>query len=227
MSEVVKITPQETIIAERLRSQWRVLVQSVGGNPHLVDTEFAKMIREYQSGDGRSYHGLSHIGKTDEMLNRYSHLSRNFVALKFAGDGHDVIYVPGSETNEKDSANFMEGIMTRLEMPDPTIAETGRIILLTKEHKTTDDDIDGKIMIDTDFAIFASSEAEYDAYAQGIWQEYVGSEKVTEKAFREVRGNLIEGWLKQDKLFLTDEIREKLQSLARQNLQRELLRLAS
>lgn len=227
MSEIVKRPSQEAILAERLSSQWSAMVQSVGGNLPLVYSEFAKMMEKYQSGESRSYHNLAHIGKVDEMLNRYSHLSRNFVALKFAGDGHDVIYVPGSETNEQDSANFMKGIMARLGIPDPVIAETRRIILLTKEHKTTDDDTDGKLMIDTDFAIFASSKADYDAYAQGIWQEYVGSGKVSEEAFKKGRRNLIEGWLKQDKLFLTDEIREKLQSLARQNLQREVLRLTS
>lgn len=227
MSEVVKGPPQEAVIAERLRNQWSTLVQLAGGKLPLVDYEFEMMARQYKLGEGRFYHNLSHIGKVDEMLNKYRHLVRNFVALKFAGDGHDVVYVPGSETNEEDSANYMERVMTKLGIPGPTVTETKRIILLTKDHKTTEDDVDGKLMIDADFAIFASSQAEYDAYAQGIWQEYVGSGKVSEKVFREGRGKLIEGWLKQNKLFLTDEIREELQPLARQNLGRELLRLKS
>lgn len=227
MSEVVKRPPQEEIIAERLNAQWVSLVQSVGGNLPLVDSEFAKMVREYQSGEGRSYHSLSHIGKTDEMLNRYSHLSRNFVALKFAGDGHDVIYVPGSQTNEEDSAAYIESVMAKLKMPNSIIAETRRIILLTKDHKTTDDDTDGKLMIDADFAIFASSEAEYDAYAQGIWEEYVGSGKVSKEAFVKGRRKFIAGWLEQDRIFLVDQIREELELLARQNLQRELQRLTT
>ena len=227
MPEIVNKLPQESLIAERLKAQWDTFVQSVGGKLPLVDNEFAKMVREYQSEKGRSYHNLFHIGKVDEMLNRYSYLARNFVALKFAGDGDDVIYVPGSQTNEEDSASYMEASMTKLGIPDFIVSETARIILLTKDHKTTDNDVDGKLMIDADFAIFASSEAEYNAYAQGIWQEYVGSGKVPEEAFRKGRRNLIEGWLKQDKLFLTDEIRMELQPLARENLERELLRLTS
>lgn len=227
MSEEIKISPQEAIISERMRAQWKTLVQSVGGRLTFVDDEFAKMVREYHSGEGRSYHNLLHIGKIDEILNKYSYLARNFVALKFAGDGHDVICVPGSETNEVDSADHMRRTMAKLGMPDFVIAETERIILLTKEHKTTDDDTDGKLMIDADFAIFASSEAEYDVYTQGIWQEYVSSGKVSEEAFRRGRANLIKGWLGQDRIFLVDEIRAELEPLARQNLERELVRLAS
>lgn len=227
MSEVAKRPPEEAIIAERLKSQWHKLVQSVGGKTSLIDSEFAKMVHEYQSGEGRSYHNLSHIGKVDEILNRYEYLSRNFVALKFAGDGHDAIYVPGSETNEVESAVYMREAMTRLGIPEPTISETERIILITKDHKTTNDDIDGKLMIDADFTIFASSETEYDAYSQGIWQEYVGSGKVPQEAFKRERGNLIKGWLKQDRIFLVDEIREEFEPLARQNLERERLRLVA
>lgn len=227
MSELVKRPPQEEIIAQRLKIQWDTLVPSVGGKLSLVDSEFAKMAQEYQSGEGRSYHNLLHIGKVDKILNKYRHLSRNFIALKLAGDGHDVIYVPGSQTNEEDSANYMERVMTRLEMPDPVIVETKRIILLTKDHKTAEDDTDGKLMIDADFAIFASPEAEYDAYAQGIWQEFVGSGKVPEEGFRRGRGNLVKGWLEQDRIFLTDQIRDELQPLARKNLERELLLLTS
>lgn len=227
MSEVIKRPPQEAVIVERLKAQWGTLVQSVGGDLSLLDSEFAKMVREYRSEKGRSYHNISHIGKVDEVLNRYSRLSRNFVALKFAGDGHDVIYVPDSQTNEEDSATYIESVMAKLGMPSSIIAETRRIILLTKDHETTDYDTDGKLMIDADFAIFASSQAEYDAYAQGIWQEYVGSGKVSEEVFRRVRRNLIEDWLKRGRIFLVDEIRKELECLAIQNLERERLRLAS
>lgn len=225
MSEIIKRPLQESIIFARLKTQWSALVQSVGGNLPLVDSEFAKMVQTYQSGESRSYHNLVHIGKVDEMLNKYRHLAQNFVALKFAGDGHDVIYIPGSATNEEDSASYMEKSMFKLGIPDALITETERIILLTKDHKTADNDTDGKLMIDADFVILASSKDEYDAYAQDIWQEYVGSGRVSEEAFKRRRRDLIKGWFKQDRLFLTDEIREQLQPLAKENLQRELARL--
>jgi predicted metal-dependent HD superfamily phosphohydrolase len=227
MSEVFEKTPQETIIAERIKGQWNGLIESVGGNTSLIDSEFSKMVQEYQSGDGRSYHNLEHIGKVDEILNKYRHLAHNFVSLKLAGDGHDVIYVPGSATNEEDSAVYMKESMKRLGIPESVISETERIILITKHHKTTEDDIDGQLMIDADFAVFASSLSEYDAYAQGIWQEYVGSGKVTEEAFRKGRGDLIDGLLKQDRIFLVGQIRDEFETLARQNLEREKLRLAA
>lgn len=227
MSETLTQPPHEAEIAARLRWQWNSMVQEVGGRTFAVDFEFDRMVREYQKGDGRSYHNLSHIGKVDEILNKYKNLARNWTALKFAGDGHDVIYVPGSDTNEAESAVYTKGIMARLEIPVPTIIEAGRIINITKDHKTTEDDIDGKLMIDADFAIFASSPEEYDEYAQGIWQEYVGSGKVPEEMFKRGRGSKIDGWLKQDRIFLVDEIKKDLEPIARQNLERERLRLAA
>ncbi|MDO8621255.1 MAG: hypothetical protein Q7R31_03155 [Candidatus Levybacteria bacterium] len=226
MPEVINRPQQELLIAERLKAQWSTLVKSAGGKLSLLDSEFSKMVREYQSG-GRVYHNLFHIGKVDEVLNRYRHLARNFVALKFAGDGHDVIYIPGSKTNEEDSASHIRGVMTKLGMPASIVTETERIILITKDHKTTDDDIDGKLMIDADFVIFASPEVEYDAYARGIWQEYVDSGKVSKDAFREGREKLVRNWLKRDRLFLIDEIQKESGFLARKNLERELILLTS
>lgn len=226
MPEVINRPQQELLIAERLKAQWSTLVQSAGGKLSLLDSEFSKMAREYQSGE-RVYHNLSHIGRVDEILNRYRHLARNFVALKFAGDGHDVVYIPGSKTNEEDSASYIRGTMTRLGMPASIVTETERIILITKEHKTTDDDIDGKLMIDADFAILASPEAEYNAYVRGIWQEYVDSGKVSKDAFREGREKLVGSWLKRDRLFLIDEIQKESGFLARKNLERELILLTS
>lgn len=226
MAEILQFSPREEEIKSRLRGQWDLLVQGAGGRTSLINYEFDRMAREYKKGDGRSYHNLEHIAKVDGILNRYRHLARNFVALKFAGDGHDVIYVPGSETNEAESALFMRETMRRLGIPEDTIAESERIINITKEHTTGDGDVDGKLMIDADFANFASPPEEYDAYAQGIWQEYVGSGRLPEAAFRTGRSNLLRGWLGQERLFLTDEIRADLQPIAMGNLQRELDRLA-
>lgn len=226
MSEVIGMSPKEIVVAERLKGQWVELVSSVGGNTGLIDSEFSALVGLYRSGDGRSYHNLLHIGNVDQMLNRYRHLAQNFVALKFAGDGHDVVYVPGSQTNEADSAVYMRGSMQRLEIPTATIAQTERIILVTKDHKTTDEDVDGKLMIDADFAIFASPEEEYDAYTLGIWKEYVGSGRVTADRFKQGRTSLVRGWLAQDRIFLVDQIRNELEPSARRNLERELYKTA-
>lgn len=227
MGERTGITPKEIEIADRLRNQWRNLLAPYGSPQNVIDDEFSRLEQEYRKGEGRSYHNIRHIGKVDEMLNRYRHLAKNFTALKLAGDGHDVIYVPASETNEADSAVYMEGALARMNVPLDVIGETSRIINITKDHKTSDDDIDGKLMIDADFAIFASDPSEYDEYSRGIKNEYVGSGRVTEEMFRVGRSSLIRGWLDQERIYLTDQIRDEMEPVARQNLQRELVHLTS
>ncbi len=227
MSDVLRRLPHEAVIGAKLQDQWSSLVKHAGGRPALVNYEFYRMALEYQKGNGRFHHNLFHIGKVDETLNAYRHLSRNWTALKFAGDGHDVIYVPGSETNELDSAAYMRVVMTRLGMPPPIITESERIINITKDHKTSEDDIDGKLMIDADFTILGAPVTEYTAYAQNIWQEYVGTGKYTPKEFKVGRVMLLSQWLRQDRLFLVDEVREELEQNARLNMEREITLLSA
>jgi predicted metal-dependent HD superfamily phosphohydrolase len=227
MIEHLNLSSEEVVIADRLKSQWFNLVQKSGGNTNLIDSEFSKLLHAYISRGENSHHNLFHISDVDTFLNKYRQLAFDFTALKFAGDGHDSVYNPISHTNEEDSAKFMQNLLQVLNMPEETISEVKRIILLTKEHQTKDDDVDGKLMIDADFSILAVPEQKYDRYVQGIWQEYVGSGAVSEENFRKGRLKLVTGWLEKEKLFLTDEIRKELQPYAKRNLEKELAKLKS
>lgn len=227
--EVEKMTVEEIQVVERLRPKWIETVQGIGGNLEHADEEFAEIVQRYRTGDGRSYHNLFHIDRVLGFINKFDHLSKNKHTLKAAIFGHDIVYVPGSLTNEQESAEVFDLILQRLSIKKEDVSEIKRLILITQEHKTTDEDIDGKLIIDGDYEILASEEDVYNRYSANIWRENVGSGKVSEEAFKRGRTRLVNGWLesiKENRLFLIPEIRERLQPQAKNNLERELLRLS-
>lgn len=228
-NEVEKMTVEEIQVVERLRPQWIGVVEGIGGNLEHADEAFAEIVRRYRTGDGRSYHNLFHIDRMLGFINKYNHLSKNKHTLKAAIFGHDIVYVPGSQTNEQESADVFDLILQRLSIKKEDVSEIKRLIMITQEHKTTDDDADGKLIIDGDYEILASEEDVYNRYSANIWRENVGSGKVSEEAFKKRRAQFVNGWLqsiKENRLFLIPEIREKLQPQAKNNLERELLRLS-
>lgn len=227
--EQVGMTPKEVQAVEQLWPHWQYIAAGLVNPSHdtEADVVFGEIIQRYRTGDGRSYHNIVHISRMLAFVDKFRHLSKNDLLLKAAIFGHDIVYVPGSQTNEEDSAEVFGRMMNRMDVRGWKIDETERLIRVTKKHKTDEDDTNGKIMIDADFSIFAASEADYDEYARGVWQEYVGSGRIPEASFRQGRKKLIEGWLSQERIFLTPEISAQLEPQARSNLQREHGRLAA
>lgn len=224
--EVGKMTAEEVQIIERLRPQWKDVAQGLTGNLEYSDETFTEIIQRYRTGDGRSYHNLFHIDRMLGFVNQFGHLAKNKHILKVAIFGHDIVYIPGSQTNEQESADVFGLILQKLSVKEEDIVGIKRLIMITQKHTTTDDDIDGKLMIDSDYEILASPDEIYDQYATNIWKEYVGSGKVSEVEFKQGRKSLINGWLesiRKDRLFLTPGIRKNLQAQARKNLERELI----
>mgnify|MGYP001571053728 CR=1 FL=1 len=224
--EVEKITTEETQVIERLRPQWTQIVRGLGGNLEYANEAFTEIVTKYRMGDGRAHHNLFHIDRMLSFVNQFDHLAQNKHSLKAAIFGHDIVYVPGSGTNEQESANVFGLILQKILVKEDDVAGIKRLIMVTQEHKATDADIDGQLIIDGDFEILSSANETYDNYTANIWRENVGSGKVSEEAFKKGRRHFVNSWLeliRENRLFLIPEIREKLQPQAKKNLERELL----
>ncbi len=221
------MTPKEVQVVERLRPQWKDITDRLVSWDHDTEAEamFEEIVQRYRTGDGRSYHNLFHIDRMLTFVDKFKYPSTNIAALKAAIFGHDIVYVPGSQTNEEESAEVFGDMMGRMGVFEFETDEIKRLILITKDHKVPSWDSDGDLIVDADFSIFAASEDEYDEYSQGIRQEYVGSGRVSEEEFRKVRAGLLQGWIDQENIFLIPEVRAQSQSQAIVNLKRELARL--
>jgi predicted metal-dependent HD superfamily phosphohydrolase len=148
------------------------------------------------------------LGGTEEMP-----------ALRLAIWFHDAIYDTRASDNEERSAAHARRVLQPLDVPEPVLLETERLILLTKMHSLSNEDRPGQLLIDADLAILGASESEYDAYALAIRKEYAW---VDEEAYRTGRRMVLETFLRRPRIYSTDEMFTQREEAARRNLRREI-----
>jgi predicted metal-dependent HD superfamily phosphohydrolase len=142
-------------------------------------------------------------------------------ALALAVWFHDAVYDPRAADNEEQSAAVAQRLLAPWVAP-PVLAETARLILLTKRHETTPEDGPGHILLDADLAILGAGPAEYDCYAEAIRREYAW---VPEADYRAGRKRVLERFLLRPRLYYTDRMRARAEAPARENLHGEVGRL--
>ncbi|MCU0537881.1 MAG: hypothetical protein MUD14_28685 [Hydrococcus sp. Prado102] len=62
--------------------------------------------------------------------------------------------------------------MQSLSIPSNVIDNVVRLILITKHHQVSEQDYDGRVLVDADLAILSSDRKEYWKYVRAIRQEY-------------------------------------------------------
>jgi predicted metal-dependent HD superfamily phosphohydrolase len=91
------------------------------------------------------------------------------------------------------------------------------LVLATKDHRIEPGDRDGALFLDADLAILGSEEG-YEAYAEGIAFEYGW---VPAETYAAGRAEVLERFLRRDRIYLTDAIHALLDARARVNIARE------
>jgi predicted metal-dependent HD superfamily phosphohydrolase len=137
---------------------------------------------------------------------------------------HDAVYDPRAlgDANERDSAEFAEGLLTTLGAPAEVAAEVARLVGLTAGHATIDGDADGELLCDADLAILAGDDERYAAYAAAIRREYA---HVPDDAFRAGREQVLKALLELPSIYRLAPLREAWEAKARANLATELASL--
>ena len=132
------------------------------------------------------------------------------------------LYDPKAGDNEERSADLAAEALSDLGLSDSVIQNIRRLIMLTKTHQTGDGMDDG-LLIDIDLAILGQSAERFDQYEEQIRFEYSW---VLEEVYREKRAEVLQGFLGRDQLFVTDEMRERFEKSARENLARINIRMS-
>lgn len=165
-----------------------------------------------------NYHKRLHIIDCLNEFYQIRHLIKNPDVIECAILFHDIIYTPGSKTNEEDSAEFAEKILTKRGLPKDFIEEVKRYIVLTKHNKNPDTE-DGKYLVDIDTSIFGKDPRKYQQYAKDIRREYY---TIPEKTYKEGRKNILKFFLDKENIFQTEHFRDKYQDQAKINLEQEI-----
>jgi predicted metal-dependent HD superfamily phosphohydrolase len=204
---------------ESLKLRWENLLLKFGIEQQTARPLYADLSNLYSRPD-RHYHTLDHIQHFLAVVDALSAKAKNLEAIEFAALFHDVIYDAKAKDNEEKSAEYAESILNNLDLPREVIDKVTRLILKTKTHQITEDnDIDTKIMLDADLAILGAKDDAYRRYAQAIRLEYAW---VKDKDYCYGRTQFLQSLLKRQKIYQLEEMFEKLETKARQNIQQEI-----
>lgn len=197
-----------------LDSTWNELSRKLGAAEGAVTHEAFADLAARHAEPWRHYHTLKHVASVVSAVRQAG--ARH--ALLLAAFFHDAIYDPRAADNEERSAAHAGAVLRKLGVPEATVAETERLILLTKTHVAEAGDADGQLLLDADLAILGSKRSEYRCYAESIRQEYGW---VPEPQYRAGRTAILENFLKRKNIYRTGFF-APLEIPARDNLRWEI-----
>lgn len=171
----------------------------------------------------RAYHGAEHL---DRMLGATKWLADELdvrdpavtVSLELAVWYHDAVYDARSTDNEARSAELARQSLGGL-LPDRTVAQVARLVLLTAGHSVSEDDLEGCLVVDADLSILGAEPAVYDNYRRGVRAEYAHLDEAT---FIAGRSAFLRGMLERSRVFNTAPARLAWQARAHDNMADEL-----
>jgi predicted metal-dependent HD superfamily phosphohydrolase len=205
-----------------LVDQFRAAARAAGATAPDADLEAAGgYLLGRWSEPQRQYHTVTHLSAVLEVVDRYAALAPHPERVRLAAWMHDAVYDPRAlgDANERDSAEFAEGLLASLGVSDEVAAEVARLVSLTAGHATGDDDTDGELLCDADLAVLAGDEQAYARYTAAIRREYA---HVPDDAFQAGRAQVLKALLELPSIYRLEPLRTAWEARARANLTREL-----
>jgi len=209
-------------VVTSLVDQFRVAARQAGATADDADLAAAgEYLLARWSEPQRHYHTVAHLSAVLDVVESHAELAPHPERVRLAAWMHDAVYDPRAlgDANERDSAEFAEGLLATLGVPAGTAAEVARLVGLTAGHATEADDPDGELLCDADLAILAADDRAYASYTAAIRREYA---HVPEDAFRDGRAQVLKALLELPSIYRLDPLRAAWEAKARANLSREL-----
>jgi predicted metal-dependent HD superfamily phosphohydrolase len=174
----------------------------------------------------RHYHTLQHIAALVHLASPHRHGcgAVDEEALLLAILFHDIVYDPARADNEEASAVLAAERLSALGFPEATVAKVARYIRATRHDRPADadGDTDLALLLDLDLSILAASPDRYRAYAEAVRREYAA---VPDELYRAGRRRVLEGLVKRERLYFTEELHALWEKPARANLVAEIATL--
>jgi predicted metal-dependent HD superfamily phosphohydrolase len=206
-----------------LKSQWDDLLSSYNPDKPIKDHSF-QLLKEKYSKRGRFYHNLSHVKALLNLLESLNSEIQEHNAIRFSIWFHDVIYNTKRDDNEEESARLASEMLGKLYVNTETIKFVRDLVLATKGHSGNNLSGDAKLFLDADLAILGMSEEIYIKYSKAIREEYSW---VPELMYRRSRKKILESFMSRERIYVTDELKERFEKQARKNITGEIKLLRS
>jgi len=199
------------------QTQWQKLAE-----PYFPETQveqiFNYLKRQYRL-PTRHYHNLNHISDILQKFKSANSEVENPAIIEFAIWFHDVIYNPLSKKNEFKSAERASKYLAKSTLPHEQIQLIHGLIEATEKHIPLEDYPDSQLFLDLDLSILGSPSEQYFQYTQQVRREYFHVPKIL---YQRGRAKALQSFLERERIFYTDEMREKYELKARENIQKEM-----
>ncbi len=204
---------------EELHRSWLELGQKYCQDIPFLESIWTIIEKNYSSRN-RYYHNLNHIQAMLNLANENSAEIKDFDEMLFAIWFHDIIYKPTSKENEKKSAEFSGELLKGFSFNELKKEKIYDLILSTKAHKIlVKSDIDNSFLLDFDLSILGQHCDVYQKYIQDIRKEY---HIYPDFLYKPGRKKVLESFLRREKLYFTEKYQNIFETIARENLQKEL-----
>jgi predicted metal-dependent HD superfamily phosphohydrolase len=176
----------------------------------------------------RGYHDLRHL---DEVLAALQELraqsldtDAEWAAVVFAAWFHDAVYdVTAPADNERLSAELARTTLSHNGVEPGVVAATQTLVEASAAHEVTETSGPQAAFHDADLWILSAPSERFDGYCADVRREYAA---VPDDAYAEGRSAILRPFLERETIYRTDHAREHWGAAARDNLARELARIA-
>ena len=199
-------------------NRWHKLMRAF----NLADNNsvFHSLLQAY-SQRHRCYHTSEHINACLIHLDNSNHLATNPYEIEMALWFHDAIYQPYSSDNELKSALLAKKFLLENNVDKTIIARIYNLVMVTLHNGLTSTE-DEALMIDIDLTILGSNTDVYQIFEKNIRKEY---RFVPYFLYKKKRVEILQGFIKQAKIYQTEYFYKLFEKQARNNIQRILLNL--
>jgi predicted metal-dependent HD superfamily phosphohydrolase len=169
----------------------------------------------------RAYHTPQHLEECLAQLLDSWTLCERPGAVALALWYHDAIYDTSRQDNEERSAELARQDLAAAGAPTDLYARVAELVLATR-HQAAPEQGDEAILVDIDLSILGASADRFDDYERQIREEYAA---VSNADYKRGRMVILRQFLDRPAIFSTRKYKAMLETAARTNLNRSLVRL--
>jgi predicted metal-dependent HD superfamily phosphohydrolase len=222
LPDTLSIQTHERIVSA-INERWEFALDSLGIPKQSGRLVFAQTLSCYTQ-PWRHYHNLEHLSQLFVFLKKINLDAYNDPAIILGVLFHDAVYDPLAKNNEEESAKLCRKQLTSLNIPEEVISKAELLIAYSKNHLLANANNTEGAFLDADLGILAQPREEFMKYARMISAEY--SSYPTQN-YINGRSKFLFNMLKADNIFRTPPFASQLNEIARQNMQHEMLLLAT
>ncbi len=198
-----------------LKDKFTKLCNNFSNDKELI-SKLWQEIEEAYSKKNRHYHTLKHL----EYI--YSELPKLDVVTEFAIFYHDIIYDVTRTDNEEQSALFCKERLANLCVEPSIIKDVVTLINETKTHNPST--TRNTLFLDADLSILGGGADRYISYTKQIRKEY---SIFSQSDYYIGRKKVLKHFLAKEKIYHSDYFYNKYETIARENIKKELYFLES